>query len=393
LTHKLSVVFYFWIVYNQNYLTKTNLFIMRKLLLFLTAVFAFTYVNAQDFNDGTYNYNITTGTDCEVIGWVTLPAAPITVNIPATVMSGEITYNVVQVANGAFSAHGSKGTYRNAANANITSIVLPSSVVTVGDHALRNLPNLISVNLENVVTMGIAACNSNPALLGEFNLTSCTTLGNYAFFGCHAITKLNTPALVTIQVGAYYGMFGIREFELPASVTSIGTIFSGVVAVGDVGNFGITQFQLNWDVTELAALTVGADKFFRNITDKSGITMYIPEDVSGTAILDAYTAHPQFGLFTNIVQGTMESVLSNNKIEDSSELSVYPNPVKDILSINGEELNSAEVSIYDVTGALLLSNSISGTFSEINTSSLKPGVYLLKINTGNNEFVKQIVKE
>lgn len=367
---------------------------MKKTLLFLTAIFAFTYVNAQDFNDGTYNYNITTGTDCEVIGWVTVPVASITVNIPATVDVGEITYNVVQVANGAFGAHGSKGTYRNAANTNITSITLPSSVKTIADHAFRDNPNLASINLEDVETLGIAACNTNPGLLGEINLTSCTTLGNYAFFGCHGITKLNTPALVTIQVGAFYGMHGLTEFNVPATVTTIANIFSGVVAVGDVGDFSVTQFQLNWDATELAALTLNGDKFFRNISDKSGITMYIPEDASGeTTILDAYIAHPQFGLFANIVQGTMGTPLSNNKLENSSKFNIYPNPVKDVLSINGEVLKNATVNIYDVTGTLLLSNSISGTFSEINTSSLKPGVYLVKINTGNNEFVKQIVKE
>lgn len=371
---------------------------MRKLLLLLTAVFTLTLANAQDFNDGIFNYKITTGTDCEVIGWVTVPVAPIAVNIPPTVLSGGTTYNVVQIANGAFSAHGGKGQYRNSANDKITSVTLPSSVITVEDHAFRNLPNLTSINFENVVTMGIAVCNSNPSLSGEINLTNCTSMDNYAFFGCHGITKLNTPALITIGQGAFYGMFGLTEFNVPATVTSIGSLFSGVVDAGDVGSFSVTQFQVNWDATELAAMTSNSPilgtNFFRRISDKSGITMYIPEDAAGeTTILDAYKAHPQFGLFTNIVQGTMGSTLSNNNLEISSEFSIYPNPVKNIISINSKEVMDAEVSVYNLTGSLLLSNSLNGTSSEINMSNLASGVYLLKVKAKNGEFVKRIIKQ
>ena len=66
------------------------------------------------------------------------------------------------------------------------------------------------------------------------------------------------------------------------------------------------------------------------------------------------------------------------------EISVYPNPVKDILTINGT-YNSVE--IYDIYGKLVLS---SNTKETINVSSLANGIYSVNINTKNVTTVKKI---
>jgi len=70
--------------------------------------------------------------------------------------------------------------------------------------------------------------------------------------------------------------------------------------------------------------------------------------------------------------------------EDISNLSVYPNPVKDVLTINGM-YSSAE--IYDTYGKLVLS---SDAKQIINVSSLSNGVYFININTKNIITVNKI---
>ena len=70
--------------------------------------------------------------------------------------------------------------------------------------------------------------------------------------------------------------------------------------------------------------------------------------------------------------------------EDISNLSVYPNPVKDVLTIDGI-YNS--VNIYDVFGKLVLT---SQTQKTIDVSTLGNGVYMLEINTEQAVKTKKI---
>ena len=70
--------------------------------------------------------------------------------------------------------------------------------------------------------------------------------------------------------------------------------------------------------------------------------------------------------------------------EDISDLSVYPNPVKDVLTI---ESNYTSVDIHDVFGKLVLSSDAKQT---INVSSLSNGIYFININTNNIITVKKI---
>ena len=76
--------------------------------------------------------------------------------------------------------------------------------------------------------------------------------------------------------------------------------------------------------------------------------------------------------------------LSSNDISQLTDISVYPNPVKDKLVIKGEYTS---VEIYDVFGKLVLSAKSNKT---INVSSLSNGIYMLNINTENTTTAKKI---
>ena len=65
-------------------------------------------------------------------------------------------------------------------------------------------------------------------------------------------------------------------------------------------------------------------------------------------------------------------------------VSVYPNPVSDILQINGKY---SEINIFDLYGKLVLSSNAKKT---IDISELSNGIYLVKIN--NNKIVKNFIE-
>ena len=81
---------------------------------------------------------------------------------------------------------------------------------------------------------------------------------------------------------------------------------------------------------------------------------------------------------TNLTTSIPSSINENINI-----VSIYPNPVKDILSIEGE---FTSIEIYNLSGKLLLKSTDK---NHINTSSLSEGMYLINILTSNKIVTKK----
>ena len=72
-------------------------------------------------------------------------------------------------------------------------------------------------------------------------------------------------------------------------------------------------------------------------------------------------------------------------------LRVYPNPVVDVLNIEGEKLSS--VAVYDLSGKAVSTHTLKAVKNQINLSKLTPGAYVVKVETeAGSETVKVIKK-
>ena len=106
----------------------------------------------------------------------------------------------------------------------LTSIVLPSTLESIGDYAFRCCTNLSEFALpENLVSIGVYAFSQ---CIGpeELNVPdSMTTIGQSAFYNCDGITRLNIlNSNVTIAAYAFSDCDGITELVIPDTVVSIG---------------------------------------------------------------------------------------------------------------------------------------------------------------------------
>jgi hypothetical protein len=72
----------------------------------------------------------------------------------------------------------------------------------------------------------------------------------------------------------------------------------------------------------------------------------------------------------------------------SNSIIMYPNPVKNTLTIDG--LVVKDVVIYSVLGKVVLKTSNQNT---IDVSSLSQGVYFIKVSDGINASTKKFIKE
>jgi len=77
--------------------------------------------------------------------------------------------------------------------------------------------------------------------------------------------------------------------------------------------------------------------------------------------------------------------------DPTSKVSVYPNPVKDVLYVNANGLSIESYQLFDVKGQLVISGNQTSATS-ISTSNLQAGIYILKIKTNAGWANKRIVK-
>ena len=82
------------------------------------------------------------------------------------------------------------------------------------------------------------------------------------------------------------------------------------------------------------------------------------------------------------------NLTTNDILNTSSSFRVYPNPVIDMINLQGANVG-AEYSIYDIAGTILQKGIINSDNKEINVSSIKTGTYLLKINEITIPFIKK----
>jgi len=124
---------------------------------------------------------------------------------------------------------------------------------------------------------------------------------------------------------------------------------------------------------------VGRNCSFSRIPDGTGpfyfTTPPTPDEFNGT---DAT------GLL--LVPQTDGTGIKNLKIESS--ISVFPNPVKEYLTLKGVK-KDAKINLYDLTGKLLQTIPAEGNSTNINVSSLQQGTYLLRVEEQTIKFVKQ----
>ncbi|MEC3908322.1 PKD domain-containing protein [Tamlana sp. 2201CG12-4] len=88
----------------------------------------------------------------------------------------------------------------------------------------------------------------------------------------------------------------------------------------------------------------------------------------------------------------VESTLGVNEVDDSSkDYMLYPNPANEKVFIRHLK-EEKEITIYSILGELIMNTKISDGES-VNVSNLNSGVYVLKINNGNNTVIKRFIKE
>lgn len=162
----------------------------------------------------------------------------------------------------------------------------------------------------------------------------------------------------------------------------------------------------------------GDVQFINAYTNESGVdTRYTLHGVAGKSIKVALTAagndegitvpladlrldylewfkniSDQFVLINMNIKSGIDVTLGIQDLHLNSIItSFYPNPVKDVLHISIQNKTEFNYSVYSTKGNLILKGSSNTNSLDIDISSLSQGIYILKLESGGDNFASKFI--
>lgn len=194
-----------------------------------------------------------------------------------------------------------------------------------------------------------------------------------------------------IKTGEYRNNEPVVEdqvFTVPEYATG-GTVVGKLIGSdGDSDNLYFSLYHIDGQVTIGNYFEVnGKDE----IIVKDGVTLD-PNVID----LFEFKIEASDGVFNTTANGTIyvSGPLDAGSPQHSlNKLEVYPNPSKDILHVNWENQTEFELHVLDLAGNFVHSNISAGAdYLSIDISSLKKGLYVLVLNSGNQKLYKKFMK-
>ncbi|MCB8964863.1 MAG: endonuclease [Bacteroidales bacterium] len=124
-------------------------------------------------------------------------------------------------------------------------------------------------------------------------------------------------------------------------------------------------------------------------------TAQIPAQASGTVVYYKITATDAANNTTtsSTASYTVSNASGIGNNNTSKSIKVYPNPFSNYLNIETENSGITNVSILNVIGTVISQVNFSTDSYQLNTSGLKAGIYIIKINSNGKIAAIRVVKQ
>ena len=183
------------------------------------------------------------------------------------------------------------------------------------------------------------------------------------------------PAVTHVQTETQVGGFDAMN---PAQIHNF---------AGKYEAFYGTPFDLD-EVEDNALLDKNSVTHIRVIDVVGNINPeYATYDSEGHPVNDPWPTGFNTGGFDLDAIGVIHDLAHGVSSNESETVSVYPNPVRDRLSVNGENIQSVEV--FNLVGQKIMTTEE----TSIDLSDLNEGVYFLRVVSPSGTVTKRIVKQ
>lgn len=226
-------------------------------------------------------------------------------------------------------------------NQEITTLEIPTSVTSIGNHAFYGCNGLTSVEFpSNLSSIGDWAFSNCSGLTSVDLPSSITKMGECVFYWCKNLSSVKLPSEITaISNSAFGGCISLKNIELPAGITSIGdNAFTGcsnlqnINLPSGINTIGSGAF---WDCSNLtnvilpSALTSIGNIAFVNCSNLANVTLSSNITSIGSSAFSDCKSLKNLTISKDVT--SIKDIRFNNDYEDLELESVYvawQNPIE-----------------------------------------------------------------
>ena len=222
-------------------------------------------------------------------------------------------------------------------NESVKQVIIGDGVTTIGDWAFSYCRALTSITIPNsVTTIGDNAFESCSSLTSITIPNSVTTIGDYAFSYCRALTSvIISNSVTTIGERTFANCYSLTSVTIPSSVTRIED-----GAFSDCGN--VKQ------ITSEAVTPPYCSRYAFDGVNRNECKLFVPKNS-----IDTYKrAYVWWHFF--LIEGTTTGIKNNiyNKIDNVDVYTI--DGVKRLSKANVNEINALPKGIYIINGKKII---------------------------------------
>jgi hypothetical protein len=222
-------------------------------------------------------------------------------------------------------------------NESVKQVIIGDGVTTIGDWAFSYCRALTSITIPNsVTTIGDNAFESCSSLTSITIPNSVTTIGDYAFSYCRGLTSvIISNSVTTIGERTFANCYSLTSVTIPSSVTRIED-----GAFSDCGN--VKQ------ITSEAVTPPYCSRYAFDGVNRNECKLFVPKNS-----IDAYKrAYVWWHFF--LIEGTTTGIKNNiyNKIDNVDVYTI--DGVKRLSKANVNEINALPKGIYIINGKKII---------------------------------------
>ncbi|MEP1487113.1 MAG: T9SS type A sorting domain-containing protein [Algibacter sp.] len=264
------------------------------------------------------------------------------------------------------------------------------------------IPTSLGTLLTNTATYAVAdlSIENNTSILSE------TVIGSY---DPNDIAESKGPEILYAEFSSTDYLYYTVRFQNVGTADAINVSIDNtldsrldkstiqMLSSSHTNVFTRIEDQLNWKFDNIHLPSEDMDE-----PNSHGYVYYKIKPLVGYKVGDIIpnTAEIYFDFNDPVITNTFETefitTLSNSKFNNTG-FSIYPNPAKNIIELKFSRTinNIINTSIYNIQGKLILDskNNIQNSEIQLNVSSLKSGIYFLKVNDGISKITQKLIIE
>jgi hypothetical protein len=265
--------------------------------------------------------------------------------------------------------------FKNIAATNDTVIFnLVTSALSAIDVGGYSSPQLFDLNKDGLLDLIVGEKNGN---LNYFPNTG--TANNFIFATLPANDNLGDIDVIDQTVSNF-------GYSMPCFFDSAGVTHAAVGC-----QRGTLFHYTNIDGNLSGAFTL-QDSTFTTFSRMGTYSAPTIADINDDGYIDAVIGVSTGGV--SLYLGQDPNTVGIEETIAPSDITIYPNPAQGLVNINNTKAKANEkwdLTLSDLAGRVLVSESYTGQVHQLNISSLPKGMYLLNLNSKNGRVTKRLM--